>query len=399
MDPNQFASRLGAGTNNSLTPSGNSLEYAAILNLIDSAEREAHRQSSLQAAARGLVARPPIGARYPAQDQLVLDAIMDARRAQQPNMQAIMELVRQQQQHNTAGSIQSRDELPPLRIPSPSDELPSVKNMQLRLIDKPHIHDVLIVKGAFVNTHVGNERFRQLIQSQKERYLQSNNREKGRISDGIVRAIRAQNPPGRFLERNQVDGKYNEIGDYKAREKAAQALRKEARDDRKSNSSPNETAATNPMMQSLPLHSQHRGQENLPAAAATPLPPPPSFSGAAFGLSGRTALPGELTRNGILPFLQQPRDVNTMEAVENAIHMRSNGLSLNNLNSNSGETGLSDTLAAEIMAAHVERQARVAQLAATTEVSTRIGTLSRGPVDSKVCGCDEIVVLLAGPSS
>jgi len=46
-----------------------------------------------------------------------------------------------------------------------------------------------------------------------------------KISRGIVSAIREQDPPGHFLERDPVTGLWNEIGDKRAIEKTSQALR------------------------------------------------------------------------------------------------------------------------------------------------------------------------------
>jgi hypothetical protein len=72
-----------------------------------------------------------------------------------------------------------------------------------------------------------------LVTSQKVNYLHSSKREKPMVSRGIVRAVRNQNPPGRFLQKDDETGLWFDIGDQKAREKTSQALREGAPDIRR----------------------------------------------------------------------------------------------------------------------------------------------------------------------
>ena len=103
-------------------------------------------------------------------------------------------------------------------------------NMQLLDISTPFIHanDVLCGRGGGTNNHPGNERFRDLVTAQKVLYLHSSKRDKPFVSRGIVRAVRNQNPPGRFLQKDEKNGLWYDIGDQKAREKTSQALREGA---------------------------------------------------------------------------------------------------------------------------------------------------------------------------
>ena len=118
----------------------------------------------------------------------------------------------------------------PLRIPPPGMTLPSMANIQLSDIPTPfiHPHDVLCGRGGGTNNHNGNEKFRELVTHQKVLYLHSSKRDKPFVSRGIVRAVRAQNPPGRFLQKDEKTGLWYDIGDQKAREKTSQALREGA---------------------------------------------------------------------------------------------------------------------------------------------------------------------------
>jgi hypothetical protein len=125
--------------------------------------------------------------------------------------------------------------LPLLKIPPIGETLPSMDKMQLTNISTTAIapNDVLCGRGGGTNNHPGNERFRDLVNSQKVNYLHSSKREKPMVSRGIVRAVRNQNPPGRFLQKDDETGLWFDIGDQKAREKTSQALREGAPDIRR----------------------------------------------------------------------------------------------------------------------------------------------------------------------
>lgn len=73
-----------------------------------------------------------------------------------------------------------------------------------------------------------------MVNSKKCLYLHSSKRDKPSVSKGIVQAIRNLDPPGRFLQRDELTGLWYDIGDQKAREKTSQALREGAPEIRKS---------------------------------------------------------------------------------------------------------------------------------------------------------------------
>eukprot|EP00542_Grammatophora_oceanica_P019554 CAMPEP_0194040386 /NCGR_PEP_ID=MMETSP0009_2-20130614/12409_1 /TAXON_ID=210454 /ORGANISM="Grammatophora oceanica, Strain CCMP 410" /LENGTH=659 /DNA_ID=CAMNT_0038683523 /DNA_START=47 /DNA_END=2026 /DNA_ORIENTATION=+ len=92
-------------------------------------------------------------------------------------------------------------------------------------IERPTNSDVLCGRGVTTNRHKGNENFRSLVGCNKELYVTSTKKQKMRISRSIVEAVRSLEPPGRFLEKDQSNGTWFDIGDKKAIEKTSQALR------------------------------------------------------------------------------------------------------------------------------------------------------------------------------
>ena len=106
----------------------------------------------------------------------------------------------------------------------------------------PAANDVLCGRGGGINEHPGNRIYRNLVDSKKRVYLTARfKREKRLVAEAVVRQIREQHPPGRFLARNGKDGEWHDIGDIKARDKASQALRENAPSIRKEIESENET--------------------------------------------------------------------------------------------------------------------------------------------------------------
>ena len=94
---------------------------------------------------------------------------------------------------------------------------------------EPHDNDILCGRGGDINIHPGNIKFRKLVTTNKRVYLTSRfKREKRLIAERIVKDIKRQSPPGRFLTRNVKDGPWREITDVKARDKTSQALREGA---------------------------------------------------------------------------------------------------------------------------------------------------------------------------
>jgi hypothetical protein len=83
-------------------------------------------------------------------------------------------------------------------------------------------------RGGGSNNHPGNEAFRLLVSEVKLPYVNCPKREKPLIARRVVEAVRNQNPPGRFLQKDNTTGLWNDIGDGRAREKTSQALREGA---------------------------------------------------------------------------------------------------------------------------------------------------------------------------
>jgi hypothetical protein len=98
-------------------------------------------------------------------------------------------------------------------------------------IDIPCENDVLCGRGGSINSHKGNEQFRDFVEKRKRVYLTARfKREKRLIASSIVTEIRQMDPPGRFLARkgSKDHGWWYDIGDEKARDKTSQALRENA---------------------------------------------------------------------------------------------------------------------------------------------------------------------------
>jgi hypothetical protein len=108
-----------------------------------------------------------------------------------------------------------------------------MQEQQLKDIHVPGVNDVMCGRGGGTNNHIGNIRFRQLVNGHKLRYLAATKSEKPMVSREVVTIWRGLNPPGRFLmqEKKSSDagsakvGQWYDIGDKKAREKASQCLR------------------------------------------------------------------------------------------------------------------------------------------------------------------------------
>ena len=103
-------------------------------------------------------------------------------------------------------------------------------NYPLKNVDHPHSHDVLCGRGGGTNNHVGNSHWRMLVAANKQLYVSLPKRQKMLLSRSIVNAVRSQNPPGRFLQKEANSDKWSDVGDQRAQEKTSQALREGAPD-------------------------------------------------------------------------------------------------------------------------------------------------------------------------
>lgn len=107
----------------------------------------------------------------------------------------------------------------------------------LRRIRKPHDHDVLCGRGGGINSHQGNIAFRNWVRERKEAYnLAHTKAAKTNVSREILDRVAGRKPPGRFLQREEIEKGpgikssqfWMEIDDIKAMAKTSQALREGA---------------------------------------------------------------------------------------------------------------------------------------------------------------------------
>lgn len=89
----------------------------------------------------------------------------------------------------------------------------------------PHENDILLGRGGKNNQHVGNEQLRSIARSHRNNYRMSTKKGKSHISREIVAFIRRMDPPGRFLKKDGVTGRWEDVEDDTAREKVSQVLR------------------------------------------------------------------------------------------------------------------------------------------------------------------------------
>ncbi|KAI2497714.1 hypothetical protein MHU86_16796 [Fragilaria crotonensis] len=179
-------------------------------------------------------------------EKAILKACQVMRDFQRPDRLILREMA----SSNGARKRQRTSESTPgVNAPIPAVPLPPI-------VENPygvHDHDVLSGRGAFVNGHIGNERFRQLAIERKDRFDAGNYADKRALATEIVGIIRSLDPPGRFLKRSTgngnppektandegwsmytrgLDGEWEELSDDKAVHKACQVMRDLHRPDR-----------------------------------------------------------------------------------------------------------------------------------------------------------------------
>jgi len=100
-------------------------------------------------------------------------------------------------------------------------------------IHAPCPHDVLCGRGGGINSHPGNQTFRNWVRERKEAYnLAVSKVEKAKVSRDILDRVANLSPAGRFLQREDFPGEtgpvWVQIDDIKAMAKTSQALREGA---------------------------------------------------------------------------------------------------------------------------------------------------------------------------
>jgi hypothetical protein len=104
-----------------------------------------------------------------------------------------------------------------------------------RRVRQPHPHDVLSGRGGGINSHVGNIQFRAWVADRKNDYnLATSKAEKTQVAQTVIDLVEAQDPPGRFLQRDPtgsgsgMNGFWLELDEDRRMAKTAQALREGA---------------------------------------------------------------------------------------------------------------------------------------------------------------------------
>lgn len=99
------------------------------------------------------------------------------------------------------------------------------KDLAMHDIDKKNIttNDVLCGKGAHANHMIGNKHHREMVKKEQDKYRSAKRREKHILAVGIVAQVRRQG--GRFLLKNDITNKYNDMGNKMALEKTKQLFR------------------------------------------------------------------------------------------------------------------------------------------------------------------------------
>lgn len=93
-----------------------------------------------------------------------------------------------------------------------------------------------------------------LVAANKQLYITLPKRQKMLLSRSIVNAVRSQNPPGRFLQKDSKTKLWSDVGDQRAQEKTSQALREGAPDIRKKvAAAKNQTTATTNNSATIPI--------------------------------------------------------------------------------------------------------------------------------------------------
>ncbi len=88
--------------------------------------------------------------------------------------------------------------------------------------------DVLFGRGGLTNHHIGNLRYRDIIELHRQDYVHAPKIEKPNVARRIVKAIRTDPNPGRFLRKDAL-GMWREVDEKEASWKASQALREKTR--------------------------------------------------------------------------------------------------------------------------------------------------------------------------
>jgi hypothetical protein len=90
----------------------------------------------------------------------------------------------------------------------------------------PSEHDFICGRGRKIFMHVGNQRFRHIVESRLREYSNATTKlEKSNIICEMVDHVRSNSPHGGFVKKASKDGRWYQLGDFLSREKTSQAFR------------------------------------------------------------------------------------------------------------------------------------------------------------------------------
>lgn len=103
----------------------------------------------------------------------------------------------------------------------------------VKRIRTPHQHDVLSGRGGGINSHAGNQQFRDWVKVRKNDYnLALSKNDKARVAREVIGLVESQEPPGRFLQKDPssvgTSSWWVEIDEERVMAKTSQALREGA---------------------------------------------------------------------------------------------------------------------------------------------------------------------------
>jgi hypothetical protein len=105
----------------------------------------------------------------------------------------------------------------------------SKKEPKMRLLPesfRPSEQDVICGRGRKIFLHVGNQHFRQLVESRLQEYSNAATKlAKSCIICEMVVHIRTNNPHGGFVKMSSKEGRWYQLRDFLSREKTSQAFR------------------------------------------------------------------------------------------------------------------------------------------------------------------------------
>lgn len=140
-----------------------------------------------------------------------------------------------------------------------------------------HLHVACKSKGGQSNSHPGNMQWRTLVAANKELYVSLPKKQKMLLSQSIVNAVRSQDPPGRFLGKDNKTETWHDVGDKRAQEKTSQALREGAPEIRKNLKGKGNKADKKSAALKTDGLERTTSREEMPPPSITIPAPPPSF--------------------------------------------------------------------------------------------------------------------------